>query len=252
MRIGAISKTKCGTLLVLSLLHLGPIGPRAVAIGSEPAKLVVVLYPDADDGRPGSVCADRGIRSAFKDAVGGKVEIHNEHLDLTRIPDTAGQQRIAEHLRQKYLSRKVDLVIAGLASGLDFALDYRDQAFPGVPIVFCAVDEAEAKARDLPKDVIGIPIKMDLAATLDIAMQLRPATKRIFVVTGNSKFDRQWEANARQIFRKYEDKLEFTYLAGLPLSDLVKRVAEFRRTASSITSMSSKTAMARSWRRRNA
>ncbi len=74
-------------------------------------------------------------------------------------------------------------------------------AFPGVPIVFCAVDEREVKARKLPRDVIGVPIKMDLAATLDVALQLHPTTQRVFVITGKSKFDLQWLAESRQTFR---------------------------------------------------
>ena len=225
MRIGAFSNPKCLILLVLGSLQFASSGSSAAAVGPEESKLIVVLYPDADDGRPGNVHVDRGIRSVFKDEAHRAVEVHSEQLDLTRFPDAA-QDRIAEHLRQKYLGRKVDLVIAGLASGLDFALKHRERMFPGVPIVFCAVDEKEAKARDLPSDVIGVPIKMDLAATLEIATRLLPATKRIYVVTGNSKFDRQWEAEARRQFRAYEDKLEFVYLAGLPLSDLKKRVAE--------------------------
>ena len=65
-------------------------------------------------------------------------------------------------------------MIAGLSAGLDFALEYRDEVFPGVPIVFIAVDQREVKARRLPPDVIGVPIRMDLAGTLDLALRLHP------------------------------------------------------------------------------
>jgi hypothetical protein len=171
-------------LMLLSWVQLGTCSSIALAGGPEKPKTVVILYPDANDGRPGHVLVDRGIRSTIGGGAYQKVEIHGEHLDLSRFPDPSYQQDVADFLRRKYADRKIDLVIVGLASGLDFALKHRDHAFPGVPIVFCAVDEQEAKTRNLPPDVIGVPIKMDLAATLDVALQLQPMTRRVYVITG--------------------------------------------------------------------
>jgi PAS domain S-box-containing protein len=201
-------------------------GSVALAGGSEKTRTVVVLYPDADDGRPGTALVDHGIRSTFAAGAQEKIEVHSEHLDLPRFPDPDYQQRLAEFLRRKYTDRKIDLVIAVLATGLDFALNYREQAFPGVPIVYGVVDQREIDARKLPADVIGVPIKMDLAATLDVALRLHPSTERVYVVTGKSKFDVEWKAEARRVFQAYEDKLAFIPLAGLPMPELSRRVAE--------------------------
>jgi signal transduction histidine kinase len=225
MRIGACTMAKYISLVLLGWLHFSQASPAALAGGSEKPKTVVVLYPDANDGRPGQVLADRGIRSTFAGGTVGAIEVHGEHLDLSRFPGPGYQADVAAFLKRKYAGRKIDLVITGLASGLDFALKYRADAFPGVPIVFCAVDEEEVKARQLPPDVIGVPIKMDMAATLDVALQLHPTTQRVYVITGKSRFDLQWEGEARRTFQTYDDKLEFIYLAGLPLADLTKRVA---------------------------
>src|SRR5262249_44196570 len=130
-----------------------------------------------------------------------------------------------EYLRRKYAGRKVDLVITVLSSALDFALEHRAEIFPGVPVLFCAVDEQEVKARKLPADVIGVPIRVDMAATLDLALRLHPDTRRVFVVAGSAPFDAAWTAKAKQMFRPYEDRLEFEYLCGLPMDDLLSRVA---------------------------
>ncbi len=210
-------------LALLAVLLAGPISPAA---GADKPRLVVVLYPDDNDGRPGTVLFNRGLRSTFASESSEPVDIHSEFLDVTRLTDPAFQQHLALFLRRKYEGRKIDLVIAGLASALDFTLKYRDQAFPGVPVVLAAVDRGVTKTRRLPPDVIGVPIKMDLEATLEIALRLHPQTQRVFVVTGQSPFDRQWEAEARRTFTAYGNRVEFVYLAGLPLGDLLKRVAD--------------------------
>jgi PAS domain S-box-containing protein len=186
---------------------------------------VVLLTPDNTEGAPGGMLVRQSLRDAFAAGSSEAIQIRNESLDLSRFHDTAQRRILVDFLRQKYAGQKIDLVIAGLSSSLDFALEFRRDLFPGVPIVFVGVDQQEVQKRSLPADVIGVPMKMDLAGTLDLALRLQPATRRVFVVTGSSPFDLSWERVARQTFRTYEDKLEFVYLSGLPMADLVKRVA---------------------------
>jgi PAS domain S-box-containing protein len=187
--------------------------------------MVVVFYPDHyARGGPGSILADRGIRSTFATGYSENLEIHSEYLDVSRVQNPDYQQQLARFLRQKYADRKVELVIAGLAPALDFALKHREEIFPGIPLVFCALDEREVKARKLPPDVIGVPMKFDLVATLDVALRLHPSTAHVFVIAGKSEFDSSWVAEARHVFRAYEDKLEFVYLAGLPMQALLSEV----------------------------
>jgi signal transduction histidine kinase len=208
-------------LALAALLSLGPVAPAA---GPQPGRLVVVLYPNANDGRPGNLATDRGIRAVFTNGSSETIEVHSEFLDVSAYQPAGYQQDLAEFLRKKYAGRKVELVIAGLAPALDFALKYRDEVFPGVPIVFCAIDQREVKARSLPPDVIGVPIEFDLAATLDLALRLHPDTRHVFVVAGKAPFDTTWEAEARRTFRAYEPGIEFVYLTGLPLDDILTDV----------------------------
>jgi signal transduction histidine kinase len=193
------------------------------AASPEPSRLVVVLYPESSNGSPGLALADHGIRSTF--ASGRKqVEIQNEYLDVSRFPNAGYQQDLAKFLQRKYSARKVDLVIVGLASALDFALEHRERIFPEVPVVYCAVDRSEIDSRQLPADVIGVPIKMDLAASLALALRLHPETQEVYVVVGKSKFDSYWEAEARAAFRKQSNAIKTTYLVGLPMDNLLSTV----------------------------
>lgn len=183
------------------------------------------LTPDNTEGAPGGLLVRQSLRDTFAAGSRESIQIRNEYLDLSRFQD-AGQRRIlVEFLRRKYENQNIDLVIAGLSSSLDFALQFRRELFPGVPIVFLGLDQQEVQKRSLPADVIGVPTRIDLAGTLDLALRLQPATRRVFVVTGSSAFDIFWEKVARQAFRAYEASLELVYLAGLPMAELAKRVA---------------------------
>jgi PAS domain S-box-containing protein len=219
----------CVSLLVIQLC----CSSFASASDLEPTRLVVVLYPEANDGAPGNASADRGIRAGFASSTREKVSIHNEYLDISRFPDAGYQQDLARFLRRKYADRKVDLVIAGLGSGLDFAIKHRQEMFPQAPIVFLCVDELEVNSRKanrtLDPDVIGIPLRMGMRDSLNLALELHPQTEQVFVVVGGSKYDSFWETESQRRFQEFGQRVKLTYLTGLPMSELLDRVARLPR-----------------------
>ena len=135
----------------------------ACAAGAEKSRLVVVLYPEADDGSPGNTLSDQSIRATFAAGAKQHVEIHNEYLDVSRFPEPGYRKDLAAFLRRKYEGRKVDVVLAGLATALDYAHQYRAEIFPHAPLVFFAVDHQGIAARRLEPDCIGVPTQFDLA-----------------------------------------------------------------------------------------
>ena len=188
-------------------------------------RTVVVLTPDNALGAPGSRQFNAGLRATFEANSKEDIQIRFEPLDISRFQDAPGRALLADFLRQKYASQKIDLLVTGLAPSLDFALEHRQTIFPGVPIVFAALDGDELRQRTLPADVIGIPIQMDLVGTLELALRLQPETRRVFVIAGSSSFDRRWLAVARQRLRPYESRVELVYLSELSMDVLLKRVA---------------------------
>jgi signal transduction histidine kinase len=207
---------------LLALVCLGSPGPAA---GGDDVKRVLVIYPTSE-GQPGSILFDQGLRAAVKASAADHIEIYNEYLDAARFPDDQHLRQLAEYLRQKFAGRKIDVVIPALAPSLDFVLKYRAEMFPGVPVVFGALDQREAAARELASDVVGAPMKMDLVPTLDVALRLHPDTQRVVVIAGAAKTDAFWENEARQAFQSYEHKLDLVYLTGLPVDDLLQEVSD--------------------------
>src|SRR6059036_239062 len=119
------------TLFVLLFLY-----PCAGVAAPGDVRTVVVLYPEHADGRPANELTDDSIRTAFAAGAPERIQTRNEYLDLSRFQGAGGRRILAEFLRKKYAGEKIDLVMAALAPSLDFALAYRDEIFPGVPIVF--------------------------------------------------------------------------------------------------------------------
>ena len=207
-------------LLALALLSFFPF---ELAASPDSARRILVLYP-VSDSQPGIFLHDQGLRSSFK-ASREHIVLYNEYLDSVRFPDVEHQRRRAEFLRDKYADTKIDLVISPLAPSLDFVLKYRDVFAPGVPVVFSVIEQRELKDQDLGPGIAGVPMKIDLEPILEQALRLHPQSRYVAVVAGKSRTDAYWAAEARKAFHRLEKQVEFVYLVGLPMSDLLREAA---------------------------
>jgi signal transduction histidine kinase len=200
--------------------------PGAASATPGTVRTVLVLLQENTPGAPGTAQLHQGLRTTFAAGSREHVQLLFEPLSISRFADDGGRELLVDFLRQKYAKQKIDVVVPVLAASLDFALEYRERLFPGVPIVFAALDDEEVRARPLPADVIGASLKWDLVGTLELALRLQPEIRRVFVIVGSSGFDALWEAEARRRFHPYESRLEFVYLSELSMDDLLKRVAD--------------------------
>src|SRR5262249_27869722 len=146
-------------------------------------------------------------------------------MNLSQFPEIAYDGVFSDHLRRKYAGARPDLIVAVMGPSLDFLLQHGEALFPGVPIVFCGADQADLDGKTLSANVTGALVKRTFAPTLDIALQLQPEIRNVFVVGGTSGFDRQMQAIARRDFKPFESRVAIAYLTPLPMDDLLKAVS---------------------------
>ena len=105
-----------------------------------------------------------------------------ENLDTKRFPDPEYLQVIKQYLKNKYQGRHFDLIFTLDNSALSLMTTYRQELFPGVPIVFAGIN---GYTPDLLKDqdrIAGVAEEQDMAGTLNLALNLHPQTKTVMVI----------------------------------------------------------------------
>ena len=214
-------------LLLVLILTLPVLSPSAVshAAGSEGHKNVLVIY-DEQTELPGLAILDRSLRSTLTSGSSDKIDFYSESMDLSRFHEEGYYQFLRDYYRQKYSQKKIDVVVAAMGPALDFSLAFRDEIFPGTPIVFCGIDRREIERRNLGPNVTGVLVQREFKGTLDLALRLQPATQRVVFIAGTSSFDKQLTEQARQEFSSYEGQLEVSYLTELSLHQLLKEVSQ--------------------------
>jgi signal transduction histidine kinase len=196
-----------------------------IAVLAGDAKRVLILN-SAQPTLPGVVLGDNGIRQELDAHLPGGVEVFIEFLDAERLPDPERDDRMASFLREKYAKYPIDLLIVTAAPALKLVLQRRAWLFPNTPIIFSRIREESELLRKLPPGVTGITSRLNPVPTAELALSLQHDARHIVVVTGTSDIDQEWEQAARRALHAYENKLQVTYLAGLPMAELLRQLGQ--------------------------
>jgi two-component system, LuxR family, sensor kinase FixL len=210
-------------VLAIALFSLSTL--FATGVQSE-RKSVLVLYGERLE-LPAIIAVHDGLEAALR--ADKQIDMFSEFLDFARFPEAAQREELATHLRSRYSGRKFDLVVTVPGSALNFALDHRQDLFPGVPVVFCSVDRREIEGRNLPPDVIGLPMIFDFRGTLDLALQLQPETKEIVCVAGTASFDQLLAQECRKVLDGYGGKVRYRFVGAGPIDETLSLVRNLPR-----------------------
>ena len=155
-------------------------------------------------------------------------ELYAETLGMFRFPRTL----LAEDVMRcyaKYHDLKVDVVVAA-GSIVRFRPALSCGNLAGRGNRFHSVPAASLEKRDLDPHTIGVPVRLEFGQTLDLALRLRPATRRVVVVAGIAEPDKGHLSVVRALLEHYVGKLEIQYLVGLTLAETIAAVGDLPRT----------------------
>jgi formate hydrogenlyase transcriptional activator len=215
-------------LLVLTLvLFFLPLNVAA----QQTTKRVLILT-GSDPNFPGFSIITRNIVSSLRSGSRSRIEVIYElQQTLAEAPESPTRDdELAAYLKWKYADKKLDLVLAMVASRVRILLQKDPDLFGNVPKVFYEFDsEREATNRTLGPNITGVWASLDLHKTLDLALALHPNARKVVVVSGNGPEDNPKKERAQAEFRPYESRVEFSYLLADTIEDLRNQLAALDR-----------------------
>src|SRR5262245_39085720 len=167
--------------LILLLLGSFQFPPPSTA-QRKPVRKVLIVY-EVNPMYPAIRLIDEGIQGALENSP-YELEVYREYLDTILLPEAATQQEIRAFLMRKYRNRRPDVIITAGPGPLRFMMESRDTAFPGVSVVFCLPNGLVPGIPVKRQGFVGIENGIAPAETLEAALRLEPATKRVVVVGG--------------------------------------------------------------------
>jgi signal transduction histidine kinase len=222
--------------LIVGLLAL--LAPADLPAGEARPRAILVL--DQSDMR-GSFYHQ--IFAAFQAEVASRppshLTVYAEDLDLEHFSGEDYEVTLRQVLREKYRDKSVGVLVAVGEAALQLVLRWRDELWPGIPVVFTMVDESGLRRLKLPSDVTGNIVDVKFADAIKAARAAVPDLASVYIV--GDPWDRQIIfKNWREEVASAAGDLRVVELMGLSLSELRQRVSDLpERSAVIYTSMHS-------------
>jgi PAS domain S-box-containing protein len=179
-----------------------------------------VLILSGGRGRVSINQMETSLRAHFSEPVNFSIV----DLENPRFDQKSYQQNLAEALEGAYSTEKLDLVIAVGTNPLQFAVQYRETVFPGVPIVFMSV------INPLPEKmwpgVTGVISATGAHETIELALRLHPDTQMVALISYASGPDYDWFQAQHFELLRHKDKLREIDFLGPVSPELLQKVAE--------------------------
>jgi signal transduction histidine kinase len=205
------------------LVTLFPAMSRVQPVGAGTPWRVVILH-NADFLLPTSIIMDQTLREVLIREASRPIELHGETLDQLRYPHEI-EPELVSLLRKKYIGKRVDVVLARSQGALDFATRYRDELWPGVPVVFYNnLAESLREVTRAPNST-GLLIALDPASTIALAQRLQPGARHLYLVGGTAEYDVRWKRRIEAILRQSFNALDATWLDDVPLPRILEQLS---------------------------
>lgn len=149
-------------------------------------KVPHILY--INSYHPGYTWSDMihgGIRETLTKRYGKQYDLRVEHLDAKRYaPELAGElgETIRSAWRAKYSKIPIDIILVSDQDGYNFISRFRNELFPGVPLLFSGVEEP----GEIAPNTTGVLASTDYAENLALILNVLPNLKELWVVTDPS------------------------------------------------------------------
>jgi signal transduction histidine kinase len=219
-------------MIVATMAALAP----AISAAAEPLPRAVLIIDETDPGKSAPTTFSATLRVSL-DAITPHVAVYGDSLDLSQFAGPRQEDILRRYLQEKYRDIHFGAVAAVGASALRLVRSWRSELWPGVPVVFAAIDEHNAAQFNTDPDTTGLIMRRTIKSMVAAARVLVPGLEGVAVVGGSLERDAYRQQYIEEL-PIVANELDVTNLTGLPLADQAARVAALPdRTAILYTSL---------------
>lgn len=172
-------------MLIIIYVTLG------VVSGDEttPAKKNILLLNSYNEGYAWTENIVSAIVNKIHESkINANVDI--EYMNTKQIYDDQYFNKLYDLYKYKYSKGKYDVIIASDDDAYRFLVKYQDVLFPGVPVVFCGVNNTEEVKANPKQNFTGVFEDTGFDVTVDMIRAIHPDIKQIHIIadkttTGN-------------------------------------------------------------------
>ncbi|WP_349628021.1 sensor histidine kinase [Bradyrhizobium lablabi] len=203
--------------LIVGLVTL--LAPMSLSAQERRPHSVLVL--DQSDGGPFYYQLLSSLRGTVANHPDEHVALYSENLDLSRFSGPVFEASLKRYLKEKYQDKTIGALVSVGAATTELVVKWRDELWPGIPVVYAMLDEMDVARLKRPPNVTGVINHLPLAFEIEAARAVVPDLDTIALVGD------PW--NSLVVYRNWGDEVG-TAAAGLKVIDLVgQKLADVRQ-----------------------
>jgi signal transduction histidine kinase len=208
----------CAALLILSISNVCAGEPRRI-----------YFLESLSPTQPAAVRTIEAFKRRLSERTSENFEIFVDYMELVRFSSQAHIDRTVQYLSGKYAEAPPDILIALGRAAIPFLAEHHDILAPNVPTIIANVPSKAVNTVDRFDNYFFVAMEYSFAKTMELARQLQPAARNLVVIGGAGEYDRQWLNDARRELQPYSDRYTITYLAEVPLDDILNKVSQLSK-----------------------
>ena len=165
-----------------------------------------------------------GVRQALLSGT-GEVEFSIEYMDTKHSFSKAAQAAFLDYMQTKYSARELDLVVCVDDDALAFLHRIGRRLFPGVPVVFCGLNNRGLYDPDMYPNATGLFEDVDILGTAELAMRLFPGSRNLVLISDMSDSGLAVLSRARRELAGLDRYVRIIDLFALSTSELQERLS---------------------------
>lgn len=191
-------KEKTGIIIAFVGLFIILLTTRTYAREENKRVLYISSYNENFLSVPDQI---EGIRSVLEPE---KIQLDLEYMDTKRFYTEESLRLFHDTLKYKLESLPpYDAVIVGDDNALQFVLDYQEELFQGLPVVFIGVNDlSRAELAEKNEYITGIIEEMSVQDNIELGIKINPAATKIVAIVDDTLTGR----GDKEQFYQYEDK----------------------------------------------
>jgi PAS domain S-box-containing protein len=220
--------TPCVRAGLLAAVMLAACSPCVRGQAADPPTRSVLLLQSYQQGPAWVQNITDGVLSVFAQSRDFTFSFRFEYMNILDA-DPSGYHEV---YRRRLGGRQFDLVIGADNQALEFLIANRSALFPGVPIVFCSVDDFSPGLLKGERDITGVTGDLDFEGTIELARRLHPGMKHLLVLAnrGLAVESAAYARLARAVAEhRLGDRVDIEYWEDPKLSAVIGRAGTFPR-----------------------
>ncbi|MCY1634697.1 MULTISPECIES: sensor histidine kinase [Marinifilum] len=172
-----------------------------------------------------------GINSVFEQE---NVELFVNYMDTKRLVDEDYFSLLYQIYKQKYAKLQFDAILSSDDHALNFLLHYKEDLFPGVPLVFCGINDFQPERIENHKNITGTFETYDVLGTINLIRKLHPNLSSIAVINDASISGQAFLNRVNRAEQILKDSLQIEYLSNLSKDSLQIRLSQLPKNCAVI------------------